>query len=159
MAQHDEGTGSAGEKRKLEIIRKGTAGRAARVPTQATEEDVRTWLFAAAEGAASKTDSPTIILDVGEVLNITTWFVISGGRNPRQVKTVVDTVEEFVEVAGGPKPLRVEGLDSLDWVVMDYGDFVVHVFHDDARAYYELERLYKDVPVVEWRAVGEAAPG
>jgi len=60
-------------------------------------------------------------------------------------------LEEKVADAGGPKPLRIEGLDSLQWVLMDYGDFVVHVFSDETRAYYELERLYRDVPVLDWR--------
>ncbi|MCX7620462.1 MAG: ribosome silencing factor, partial [Acidimicrobiales bacterium] len=82
----------------------------------------------------------------------TVWFVITSGSNPRQVKTLCEEVEEKVAEAGGPKPLRIEGLDSLQWVLMDYGDFVVHVFDDQTRAYYELERLYRDVPVLDWRA-------
>jgi ribosome-associated protein len=56
-----------------------------------------------------------------------------------------------VTEAGGPKPLRIEGLDDLHWVLMDYGSFVVHVFLDETRAYYELERLWSDVPRTAWR--------
>ena len=92
----------------------------------------------------------TLILDVGDVLAITGYFVITGGRNPRQVKTVAEEVEHRLASAGGPRPLRTEGLDSLRWVLLDYGDFVVHVFLDEARRYYELERLWSDVPTVEW---------
>jgi ribosome-associated protein len=61
-------------------------------------------------------------------------------------------VEEQLTEAGGPKPRRIEGLDTMDWVLMDYGDFVVHVLTAEARAYYELERLWGDRPRVEWRA-------
>ena len=57
----------------------------------------------------------------------------------------------YTTVAGGPKPRRVEGLDGLEWVLLDYGDFVVHVFHHETRKYYELERLWSDVPRVDWR--------
>ena len=82
--------------------------------------------------------------------------MITGGRNPRQVRTVAEEVEAQVAADGGPRPLRVEGLDSLRWVLLDYGDFVVHVLLDEARAYYELERLWSDVPRIEWAAVDEA---
>lgn len=104
----------------------------------------------AARAAAGKTDDETVVLDVGDVLAITTWFVITSGGNARQVKTIVDEVEEQVAAAGGPRPLRVEGLDGRQWVLVDYGDFVVHVFLSETRAYYELERLWADVPRVLW---------
>ena len=109
----------------------------------------------AAQAAASKTEEQTVLLDVGDVLAITNYFVITGGRNARQVRTVAEEVEAQVALDGGPRPLRVEGLDSLRWVLLDYGDFVVHVLLDEARAYYELERLWSDVPRVEWAVVGE----
>ncbi len=110
----------------------------------------------AAQAAASKTDEPTVLLDVGDVLAITNYFVITGGRNARQVRTVAEEVEAQVAADGGPRPLRVEGLDSLRWVLLDYGDFVVHVLLDEARAYYELERLWSDVPRIDWAEVDEA---
>ena len=68
-----------------------------------------------------------MILSVGKVLAITDAFVITSGSNPRQVRTIVEEVEEQVKRAGGPAPLRIEGLDDARWVLMDYGDFVVHV--------------------------------
>ena len=113
-------------------------------------ETVADWVRVAARAAADKTDEPTVVLDVGEVLSITSYFVITGGRNARQVKTVAEEVEAAVADAGGPRPLRTEGLDSLRWVLLDYGDFVVHVLLDEARRYYELERLWADVPRLEW---------
>jgi ribosome-associated protein len=118
---------------------------------------VRSLACTAAQAAASKTDEPTLVLDVGDVLAITNYFVITGGRNARQVRTVAEEVEARVAADGGPRPLRVEGLDSLRWVLLDYGDFVVHVLLDEARSYYELERLWSDVPRVEWRAPDDAA--
>ena len=108
------------------------------------------WVKTAAQAAAAKTEEETLILDVGDVLAITGYFVITGGRNARQVKTVAEEVTAAVVAAGGPKPLRSEGFDSLRWVLLDYGDFVVHVLLDEARAYYELERLWSDVPRVGW---------
>jgi len=111
------------------------------------------WVLAAARAAASKTDEATVVLDVGDVLAITGWFVITGGTNTRQVRTLAEEVEAQVAAAGGPRPLRVEGLDTSQWVLLDYGEFIVHVFLDEAREFYDLERLWRDVPTVDWRAV------
>ena len=108
------------------------------------------WVLEAARAAASKTDESTVVLDVGDVLSITGWFVITSGGNTRQVRTIAETVEERVAEIGGPKPLRIEGLDSSQWVLMDYGDFIVHVFMEETRAFYDLERLWRDVPTVKW---------
>jgi ribosome-associated protein len=108
------------------------------------------WVRIAARAAASKTDEETLILDVGEVLAITSYFVVTGGRNARQLRSVAEEVELRVAANGGPKPLRTEGFDSMRWVLLDYGDFVVHVLLDEARRYYELERLWADVARVAW---------
>lgn len=91
-----------------------------------------------------------MVLDVGEILAITDAFVITSAGNTRLVKTLVDEVEFRVAEAGGPRPLRVEGLDQLEWVLMDYGSFVVHVFLTETREFYELERLWGDVPRLAW---------
>jgi ribosome-associated protein len=120
----------------------------------ATEHDARHWAVVAARAAAAKTDESTVVLEVGDVLAITGWFVITSGRNTRQVRTLAEAVEEQVSEAGGPKPLRVEGLDTAQWVLLDYGDVVVHVFLDEAREFYDLERLWRDVPSLDWRADG-----
>jgi ribosome-associated protein len=124
---------------------------------EASADQVLGWVRTAAAAAASKTDDPTVVLDVGEVLSITSWFVVTSGGNPRQVKTVAEEVEWQVADGGGPRPVRIEGLDTLQWVLMDYGDFVVHVFHEEARRYYELERLWSDVPRLDWGRGGMAA--
>lgn len=90
------------------------------------------------------------MLEVGEVLAITDAFVITSGRNRRQVLTIAEEVEARVKAEGGPAPLRTEGVDEAQWVLIDFGDFVVHVFLDEVRRYYELERLWSDVPRWTW---------
>src|SRR5436190_17739911 len=104
----------------------------------------------AARAAAAKLGTDTVVLDVHTVLAITDAFVITSGRNRRQVLTIAEEVEAQVKAAKGPAPLRVEGLSDAQWVLLDYGDFVVHVFLDEVRRYYDLERLWADAPVVEW---------
>ena len=109
-----------------------------------------TYAIAAARAAFDKGATDILVLQVGDVLAITDYFVICSASNPRLVRTVVQEAEDAVARAGGPKALRVEGLNEAEWVLADHGTFVVHVFHEDARQYYELERLWSDVPKVEW---------
>ena len=66
------------------------------------------------------------------------------------MKTVVDAVEESVREQTGRSPIRMEGVSEQQWVLIDYGDVVVHVFAEEIRMYYEIERLYRDVPRIEW---------
>jgi ribosome-associated protein len=108
------------------------------------------WPVVAARAADDKKAVDTVVLAVGEVLAITGYFVITSGLNTRQVRTIAEAVEEQITAAGGPKPIRTEGVDDRHWVLLDYGDFVVHVFLQETREYYELERLWSDVPRVEW---------
>jgi len=112
---------------------------------------------AALAAADKKADRP-VILDVGTLLGIVDAFVICSAGNDRLVRTIADEVERKLKEDGGPSPLRVEGKDEATWVLLDYGDFLVHVFLDEWRTYYDLERLWKDAPRVEWDvelAVGE----
>src|SRR5262245_39164012 len=123
-----------------------------------TPDDARTWPVIAARAAAEKKAIDPVILEVGAVLAITDHFVIASATNLRQVRTIAEEVEEQVAAAGGPRPRQIEGLDDAHWVLVDYGAFVVHVFLDETRHYYELERLWSDVPRVEWDDAA-AAPG
>ena len=91
-----------------------------------------------------------VVLEVAEVLALCGWFVIASAGNERQVKAICDDVEREVHEAGGPKPKRVEGLQDRQWVLMDYGDVVVHVFQQEQREFYDLERLWSDVPRLDW---------
>ena len=110
-------------------------------------------MLVAARAADSKSGEDTIILAVGEMLGITDAFVITSGRNPRQVRTIADEVELQVKEAGGSAPLRVEGLDDARWILMDYGDYLVHVFLDEAREFYDLEHLWAAAPRIPWMPV------
>ena len=109
------------------------------------------WARIAASTADDKQGRDTLILDVGAVLAITDYFVVTSGRNSRQVRTIAEEIEQAIKDTGGPGPLRVEGLSDLTWVLLDYGDLVVHVFDEETRRFYDIERLYRDVPVVAWQ--------
>jgi ribosome-associated protein len=106
----------------------------------------------AARAADDKQGADTLVLAVGEVLTITEYFVITAASNRRLVRAIADHVEERVKDEFGRSPIRVEGHREQQWVLIDYGDVVVHVFAQETREFYEIERLYKDVPRVEWRA-------
>ncbi|MCL5048373.1 MAG: ribosome silencing factor [Firmicutes bacterium] len=103
----------------------------------------------AALAAMEKTDEPITVLDVQNILAITDYFVISSGKNSRQVKAIVDEVNKKVKLAGSSPPRQVEGLGELEWVLLDYGTFVVHVFSTEARSLYSLERLWEDAERVD----------
>ena len=105
----------------------------------------------AARAADEKKAEHTVILAVGDVLQITDYFVITSAGNRRLVRSVVDAVEEAVRVALGRSPIRSEGVTEQQWVLLDYGDVVVHVFAEEIRVYYEIERLYRDVARVAWQ--------
>jgi ribosome-associated protein len=94
---------------------------------------------------------------VGAIIAITEYFVITGAPNTRQVKTIVDEVERRVREASGASPLSVEGLLDASWVLLDYGDVVVHVFLGETREFYDLERLWADAPRVDWDSADAAA--
>jgi ribosome-associated protein len=104
----------------------------------------------AARAAEEKLGERTVVLAVGELLGVTDAFVITSGRNSRQVRTIAEDVERVVKERCGRSPWAVEGQRELRWVLLDYGDFLVHVFHDEDRSYYDLERLWGDAVRVPW---------
>lgn len=118
--------------------------------TTVTKDTVAGWAITAARAAEDKQASDTVILEVGAVLAITDFFVITQATNRRLIRTVAEAVETELVASGGPAPLRIEGLDDLTWVLIDYGDLVVHIFDPTTRAFYDLERLWRDVPRLEW---------
>lgn len=111
----------------------------------------------AAQAAADKLGEATVILAMGELLGVTDAFVITSGRNSRQVRTIVDEVERQVRADTGRSPWSVEGARDGHWVLMDYGDFLVHVFHEETRRYYDLEHLWGNAPRLH--PVGNGAGG
>ncbi len=106
----------------------------------------------AAIAADDKQGTDTVILAVGSVLAITEYFVITSAGNRRQVRTIAESVEEACKDQLGRGPNRVEGLGQQEWVLLDFGDVVVHVFADETRRFYEIERLYRDAPRLTWEA-------
>ncbi len=115
----------------------------------------------AARAAAEKLGENTAVRGRADLLGVTDAFGITPGRNTRQVRTRGDEIERRVKEVSGRAPRAVEGLRDLHWVLMDYGDFLVHVFHEETRPYYDLEHLWGDAPRVDWsdparRPVSEA---
>ena len=113
---------------------------------------------AAARAAATKQGADIAILDVHELIVITDFFVIASGSSDRQVKTIVDEVEKAVRERG-VRPVRREGETENRWVLLDYVDVVVHVFAEEERDYYDLERLWRDAPRVTWAESDAASSG
>ena len=106
-------------------------------------------LLAARVAANTKADD-VVVLDVGEVLSITGYFVIASASNTRLARSVAEDVEARAKAELGRTPVRTEGLREQQWILIDYGDVVVHVFLASVREFYEIERLYMDAPRVRW---------
>ena len=103
----------------------------------------------AVTAAEDKQGQETIVLDVGDVLAITQLFVVTSATNQRQLRTIAGEISEKVRTVCGRSPSHTEGAGDQQWILLDYGDVVVHVFAEEARRFYEIERLYRDVPVVD----------
>jgi len=100
----------------------------------------------AVTAASEKLGHDSVIIDVGDVIGVTDYFVVTAGSTTRQVRAIVDEVEEQLTHGAAIKPVNVEGSDYYEWVLMDYGGFMVHVLTDEQRAFYDLERLWADCP-------------
>jgi len=111
----------------------------------------------AARAADAKKAHDIVILDVGEIMGIVESFVIASAPNSRLVRAIVDEVERELYERTGDKPRAVEGLRDASWVLLDYGDLVVHVFLEETREFYDLERLWSDVARVPWADSTSAA--
>jgi ribosome-associated protein len=99
----------------------------------------------AAEAAADKKAIDVVALKVADLLIVTDYFVIATGANDRQVKVIADMIEERLREAG-VKPVGREGERENTWVLLDFGDLVVHVFQPEEREFYRLEKLWSDAP-------------
>ena len=111
-------------------------------------DEARDLALVAARAASDKLATDIVLIDVSDRLAITDVFVLATGNNERQVEAIVEEVEEKLRLSGA-KPIRREGQRDGRWVLLDYGDIVVHVQHAEDRVYYALERLWKDCPVIE----------
>src|SRR6185295_14551664 len=110
------------------------------------ELDERIWMALAA--ATEKKAIDTVVLDLREIASFTDYFIIVSGTNERQVQAISDEVVDTLKKAGEPE-LRVEGYKTAEWILLDCGDFVVHIFGDKARKFYDLERLWRESKRVE----------
>jgi len=113
---------------------------------------------AAARAAAEKQGADITVLDVRSLIVITDYFVIASAGTDRQAKTIVEEVERSLRSVGA-KPVRREGETEGIWILLDYVDIVVHVFREEERELYNLERLWGDAPRVEWDEAEAAARG
>jgi ribosome-associated protein len=121
-------------------------------------EESREAAVAAARAAAAKQAEHITILDVHGLIVITDYFVICSAGTQRQVKTVIEAIEDATR-ALGERPVRREGETGAGWWLLDYIDVVVHVFGTEERDYYDLERLWRDAPRLPVDATAEAASG
>lgn len=105
----------------------------------------------AARAADDKQGSDIRVIDVSEVMPIVGLFVVTSAGNPRLVRTIAGEVEDRIRLDHQRSPVRTEGISESQWILLDYGDVVVHIFAEETRRFYEIERLYRDRPVVDWR--------
>lgn len=108
----------------------------------------------AAEAAQDKHASTITGLDVSGQMPLTDIFLIVSADNERQVQAIVDAVEEALREQADTKPLRREGNGPGRWVLLDFGDIIVHAQHDEEKDFYDLERLWRDCPHLDLGAVG-----
>lgn len=108
----------------------------------------------AAHAASDKKATEIIALDLREVASFTDYFLLCTGGNPRQVAAIAESVEDQLRKAGR-RPMHTEGYANAEWVLLDYGDFIVHVFGSATRRFYDLERLWRDAKRVEIEIEGE----
>ena len=105
----------------------------------------------AARAADEKQGSNIVVLNVGDVLAITEMFVMVSASNSRQLRTIANEITAKIREETDRPLLRSEGMSEQQWVLLDYGDVIVHIFSEEIREFYEIERLYQDVPVVDWQ--------
>jgi ribosome-associated protein len=111
--------------------------------------------FLSALVADEKKATDVVVIDVGDILGITDLFVIASTTNRRQAVMVAEEVEMAVKRAGGAGPISVEGLEEGVWILIDFGAFIVHVFQNETREFYDLDRLWRDAPRLDWASKAE----
>ncbi len=123
---------------KIEIVEK---------PTPFAELDPEVQL--AIKCASEKKAFDLIALDLRSIASFTEFFIIASGSNQRQVQAIADEINEQLKKQLGSRPVRIEGYNTGEWILVDYGDFIVHVFNGEAREFYDLARLWLDARKVE----------
>jgi ribosome-associated protein len=103
----------------------------------------------AIRSAADKKAFDMVALDLREIASFTEFFVIASGANQRQVQAIADDITEQLRKQLQIRPVRMEGYNTAEWVLLDYGDFIFHIFNKESREFYDLERLWRDARKVE----------
>lgn len=111
----------------------------------------------AVDAALDKKANALDVLEVGHLTPIADFFVICSGSTERQTNAIADAIDERIRTNDGVSPRLVEGTNPGRWILMDYGDFVVHIFTDDCRRFYSLERLWGDAPNLTAKFTGDGA--
>jgi ribosome-associated protein len=119
------------------------------VETQTPFEDLDEEVKLAIASASEKKAFDAVALDLREVTSFAEFFVIVSGSNQRQVQAISDEINEQLKKQLQVRPIRIEGYNSAEWILLDYGDFIVHIFEQKAREFYDLERLWRDAKKVE----------
>jgi ribosome-associated protein len=118
------------------------------IPKAQTTADLDETIRLALNAAGEKKAIDTVVLDLREIASFTDYFLLTSGANERQVQAISDEVLETLKKAGTPAA-RVEGYKTAEWILLDYGYFIVHVFDEKARKFYDLERLWRESKRVE----------
>ena len=118
----------------------------------------RDYALIAAAAADSKKAKDIVIQEVSELLVVTDYFVIATGANDRQVAAIADEIEEKLREKAGIKPIGREGFLNCTWVLLDYGELIVHVFQPQTRDFYRIETLWNDAPVIDVSEAGIEDP-
>lgn len=114
-------------------------------PFEELDEEVKLALRSASEKKAFD----IVALDLREIASFTEIFIICSGSNQRQVQAISDEINEQLKKQLKAKAVRIEGYSGAEWILLDYGDFIVHIFDKDARDFYDLQRLWRDAKKVE----------
>lgn len=117
----------------------------ARTPFGELDERARLAIHCASEKKAVGLTA----IDLREIASFTEFFIITSGTNQRQVQAIADEIEEQLKKQLSERPIRIEGYNTAEWILMDYGDFVIHIFEQKAREFYDLERLWRDAKKVQ----------
>lgn len=116
-----------------------------RTPFSELDETVKLALHCAEEKKAVN----TVVIDLRDIASFTEFFLITSGTNQRQVQAIADEINEQLKKQLSSRPVRIEGYNAAEWVLLDYGDFIVHIFEQKAREFYDLERLWREAKKVD----------
>ncbi|MEZ5346616.1 MAG: ribosome silencing factor [Pyrinomonadaceae bacterium] len=114
-------------------------------PFEELDDEARIAIHCASEKKAEN----IVALDLREITSFAEFFVIASGRNQRQVQAIADEINLKLKKQHKTKAIRIEGYDSAEWVLLDYGDFIFHIFNETSREFYDLERLWRDARRVQ----------